>query len=75
MQEPKFESTLSSKFEMSKLRLKAYVIPKRKDTASCGIVVIMAIYQIYIQGGNVKKTLFVIQIMKTSNNWRLEIDK
>ena len=67
MQEPKFESNISSKFDMQNLKLKVCVIvPEQNDTKSCAVIVMMALYQIYIQGKNIKNSI-PIQISQSSN--------
>ena len=54
-QEQKFEHNISSKCDIQKFRLKVCVIPKQNDLSSCGVIVMMAICQIYIQKKNVKQ--------------------
>ena len=45
-------------------RPKVCVIPKQNDISSCGIIVMMAIYQIYIQGNYFKNSI-LFQISQT----------
>ena len=45
---------MPSTFNLQSFKLKECVIPPQKDGISCGVILMMAIYQIYIQGKHVK---------------------
>ena len=40
--------------QFTEIQIKACFSPKQADTKSCGVIVMMAIYQIYIEGKHIK---------------------
>jgi len=49
-----YNFNMPSKFNLQTFKLKECVIPPQKDGISCGVILMMAIYQIYIQGKHIK---------------------
>ena len=50
---PNFDFNVLTLFHIDNFKLKSCFIPQQRDTKSCGVIVMMAIYQIYIQGKNI----------------------
>ena len=50
-----YNFNVPSSFNMNTFKLKACFIPAQNDEKSCGVIVMMAIYQIYIQGKHIDK--------------------
>ena len=52
---PEFEANIPKSFGLKGFRLKACFVPEQTDSNMCGVIALMAIYQIYIQGKSVKR--------------------
>ena len=50
---PNLDFNVPTSFNIDTFKLKSCFIPQQRDTKSCGVIVMMAIYQIYIQGRNI----------------------
>ena len=50
-----YNFNVPSSFNINTFKLKACFIPAQNDEKSCGVIVMMAIYQIYIQGKHIDK--------------------
>ena len=53
LQIPNLDFNVPASFNIDKFKLKSCFIPRQRDAKSCGVIVMMAIYQIYIQGENI----------------------
>ena len=52
---PEFKANIPKTFGLKDFKLKACYVPEQTDAKMCGVIAMMAIYQIYIQGKSVKK--------------------
>ena len=47
---PNLDFNVPTSFNIDNFKLKPCFIPQQRDEKSCGVIAMMAIYQIYIQG-------------------------
>ena len=52
---PEFKANILKTSGLKDFKLKAIYVPEQTAGSMCGVVVMMAIYQIYIQGKSIKK--------------------
>ena len=52
---PEFEFNIPKIFLRKDFKHKTCFVPEQTDSKMCGLIVLMAIYQIYIQGKSVKR--------------------
>ena len=51
---PEFKANIPKTFSLKDFKLKACYVPEQTNGSMCGVIALMVIYQIYIQGKSVK---------------------